>query len=148
MRSVAFFGNIVHAARTNLHFYPLAGVRHYGGMQALVTVGFGGAYPIAQAVGVGLVKVRHNAVYLPASGFFLLRRHIQNNTNSKQVVYLFKGDVLLPHLLEHRIDTLGAAFYFVAKTLRFHLVIDRLHKLLDKAVASALALLNLAFISA
>ena len=112
-------------------------------MQAFVAVGFGRAHPVAQAVGVGLVEVRHNAIHLPAGRFFLLRRHVQNHANGKQIIHLIEGDVLLLHLLQDGIDAFGPALYFILKALRLQLLVNGLHKLLDKAVARALALPHL-----
>ena len=143
VRGVAFLGDVVHAARADLHLHPLAGPRHDGGVQAFVAVGFGRAHPVAQAVGVGLVKVRDDAVYLPAGGFFLLRRHVQNHANGKQIIHLIEGDVLLLHLFQDGVDAFRPAFYLVVKALGFQLLINRLHEFLDEAVAGALALAHL-----
>ncbi len=49
------FGYLVHAVGPDLHLYPLSLLRHEGDMQCLVSVGFGVAHPVAQAVGMALV---------------------------------------------------------------------------------------------
>ena len=103
----------------------------------------GGAHPVAQAVGVGLVEVRHDAVDLPAGGFFLLRRHVQNHADGEQIIHLVEGDVLLLHLFQDGVDALGPAFYLVLEALGFQLLVNRQHKFLDEAVAGALALAHL-----
>ena len=104
MRSVSGFSNLVHALRTNLYFHPFSQVAHHGGVQGFVAIGFGYRNPVADAVVSGFVDFGDEGVNLPTVEPLSFRRRIQNNTDGKDVVHIFKRDILFLHLLPYRID--------------------------------------------
>ena len=111
VRGQSLFGNLVHASRPDLNFHPFARRRHHGGVQALVTISFWKADPIAQTVGVGLVKVRDDAVGAPGVGLFRFVGRIEDDANGKNIVDLFEGHPLLLHLAPDAVNALRPAFY-------------------------------------
>ena len=96
----ALFGNFVHALATNLNFYPLADfLVHERGVDGLVAIALGMADPVAEAVGMGGVEFRDVGIDLHTFGFFLgWVAWLEDDANGKNVVNVFKGDMLGLHL--------------------------------------------------
>ena len=140
VRGQAFFGDFVHAARADLDLDPLARRGHDRGVQALVAVGLGQADPIAQAVGVGLVVVRDDAVGAPCIGLFVLGVRFQNDADGEHVVHLFKADALLLHFGPYAVNTLGPSQDFVCDPLLIQRAPNREGKGVDEARAHSFSL--------
>ena len=100
----ALFCNFIHAARPDLYFHPLAAWPHYGSMQGLVTISLRGRNPIAQAIGIRTVQIRHNGIYLPTFGFFLFIVRIDNDPDGKKIIHFLKRNGLLAHLVPDGMD--------------------------------------------
>ena len=103
-------------------------------MQRLVTIRFGDRNPISHTIRIGRIKVGHDRIDCPATGLLLFTRTVQNDSNRKKIVHLVKTDMHALHLAPNRIDRLGSALEVVLEVLLLHLLLDRLHKLLDKGL--------------
>ena len=99
MCGVALLRDLIHALGTDLHLHPFARRRHHRGVQALVTVGLGNGNPVAQAVRVGRIEIRHHTVGPPGIALLLLLLGIQDNTNGEDVVDVLERHLLLLHLV-------------------------------------------------
>ena len=137
-----FFRDLVHPFGTYLHLYPSALGAHDGGMQRFIAIGFRSRYPVAQAAGIRLIKIRHNGIDLPTLRLFFLRGGIYYNSNCKEVVHFFKLHVLLLHLLVDGVYGLGPPQYLVFHFFAVQLCHYRLDKLIDIAGAFAFCLLQ------
>ena len=108
MGGKAPFGHVVHAAASDLDFHPLARRRHHRGVERLVAVGLGQADPVAQAIRIGLVEIRDDAVGPPDVGLLVRLVGVKDDSNGKHVVHLFEADLFGLHLVPNAEHALGS----------------------------------------
>ena len=65
--------------------------------------------PVAHALGIGRVEVRHHRIGRPAELFLGLLRAVDDDADGEDVVDALEGHVLLVHLRPDREDRLRAA---------------------------------------
>ena len=136
VRGKSSFGHIVHAIRTDLHFDPLALVRHEGVVQRLITVGLRRGQPVAEARGVGFVDLGERRVDLIAFGNFVLPIvGTENDANGQDVEDLLERHLLTLHFLPNAVRTLDARLNFVVNALAVQGGTDGGGELLEGIVA-------------
>ena len=143
VRSEPHLGDLVHAPTADLHFHPASAGAHHGGVQAFIAVRFRQADPVAQAIGVGLVEVRYNAVHFPAVGLLQFLFAIHDDADGEHIVHLFEGDVFLLHLVVDAMHALWPPFDLVPEAFVVQGFLDRQYEAADEALAHGLALLQL-----
>ena len=112
--SKSLLGNLVHTVGTYLNFNPLTLLRHKRYVQSLVSVGFRVVYPVAQTVGVALVKFADCHIDLETFVSLVLPAfRFKHNADGENIVYLFEWNMLCLHLVPNGIRTLHAGFNFV-----------------------------------
>src|SRR5690606_23765355 len=129
MRGIALLSNVIHSFTSNLNFDPLPVLRHYRRVQRLISVGFWGADPITQTVGVGRIKVGHDRIYLPTNRFLVFVWGVYHNADGEQVVYFFKGNILTTHLIPDGVNGLRAAGDLELQVELIKFLFDGLHEL-------------------
>ena len=113
----AFFGNLVHASRAYLHFYPVAVGAHHSKVQGLVAVGLGSRNPVARTVGVQAVKVGYGRINIPAQSLFLGGVvTLKHNSHGIEVVHLLERYMLGFHLLPYGIHRFEPGLGLVLQT--------------------------------
>ena len=136
VRSKSSFGHIVHAIGADLHFDPLALVRHEGVVQRLITVGFRRGQPVAEARGVGFVDLGERGVDLIAFGHFVLSVfRSENDANRQNVEDFLERNVFSLHFLPNAVRTLDARLDFVVHSLAVQGGTDGGGELLEGIVA-------------
>ena len=76
-------------------------------MQRLVTVGFRGVDPVAQAVGLGRVDVRDRGIDLVTLRLFRREgQRFEDDADGEQIVDLFERNLFALHLHPDRVDAL------------------------------------------
>ena len=101
------FGDVVHALRADLHLDPYAVGAHHRRVQRLVTVGFRGVDPVAQAVGLGRVDVRDRGIDLVTLRLFRREgQRFEDDADGEQIVDLFERNLFALHLHPDRVDAL------------------------------------------
>ena len=141
VRGDAPLGHGVHALGADLHLDPAAFGRH-GGVQRLVAVRLGDRNPVAHAVGIGRVEVRHDGVNRPAEPLLLLVRAVDDDADGEDVVDALEGHVLLVHLRPDREDRLRAALDVVFHAEAVEPLGDRHEEAGDEGAALLGALLE------
>ena len=118
VRREATLCNVIHALRAHLHLHPRALRTHHRGVQRLVAIGLGYAYPVAQTVGLRGVYIRDAGIDLPA--LRLLRgegQRLKDNAYGKEVVDLLEGYLLAAHLIPDGVDALHARRNLILKLI-------------------------------
>ena len=143
MGSQSPFGNFVHAVGTDLYFHPFVLWSHHGDMQTFVTVRFRDRYPVLHAFRVRLVHIGDDRVDLPAVRTFFFIWCVQDDTDGKQVVYVFERDVLFFQLVVDGVDGLRASLDVELQPSLLQLAFDRGDELGDVGVARTFRLVQL-----
>ena len=119
------FGDLIHPAGTDLHFHPFVLRAHDRDVQALVSIRLRNGNPVFHTVGVRLVHVGNDRIYLPAFRTFFFKWSIQHDTDREQIVYTFKLDLLLFQLVVDRVDGFGTSFDIELQARFLQLFLDR-----------------------
>ena len=112
-------------------------------MQTLIAVRLRHTQPVTQPLGVRLIHVRDDGIYLPAVHLLLLQRGVENDTDGKEVVNTLEGTFLLLHLLPDRVYRLRASFDMELQPCRFQALTDRLDEMLDIRITTLFRLAEL-----
>ena len=139
----ATLGDSIHALCAYLHLHPLALRSHHGDVQTLIAIALRHREPVAQAVGVGLVHIRHDAIDLPALLFLLIVLRIQYHTDGEEVIYTLEGAFLLLHLLVDGVDALGTPFDVELQSCSSQFLFQRLDERVYVGIAALLGLVEL-----
>ena len=134
VRGDASLGHGVHAFGADLHLDPAAFGRH-GGVQRLVAVRLGDRDPVAHALGIGRVEVRHHRIGRPAELFLGLLRAVDDDADGEDVVDALERDVLFVHLVPDREDRFGAALDVVFDAEAVQPLLDRHEEPPDEGLA-------------
>ena len=138
----ALFGYIIHPLAAYLHFYPLAFVAHQSYVKCLIAVGFRMAYPVAQAVWVRFINLGYGYVYVKALVEFFFRIFgTENDTDSQDIIYFFKCDMLGLHLVPDGIRGFDSCYQLIADTHFVQLCADRCCKFTEYFFAFRLCFL-------
>ena len=143
MCCVSFLRNFIHSASTNLHLHPFPFLTHHCGVQRFISVSFRSADPVAQTIRIGCEVIRYYGIHFPAIRFFSFIRRINCDTDSKQVIYFLKSNLLLFHFIPDRVNRFWPALYFVFKTFFIEFFPNRTRKLLYKLFTFLFTLLKL-----
>ena len=138
MGSKSVLCNIVHAFGSDLYLYPFIFRTQYSGMQTFITVALRHAEPVAHTLWVWLIHVGDEGKGLPALHILFLSWCIEDNTDSKEIVYTLEGALLLLHLLPDGVDTLCAALHVIFQTGSIELLLDWLDEAGDIGIARSL----------
>ena len=117
--------HLVHTFGTDLHFYPSFLGSQDRGMKRLVSVLLRDRQPIAQTFGVRREDISDERIDLPAVGFLLLRRRVQDDTNSKEVVNFIHVAMLSLHLMVDRVNRFRTPFDGKDKPFFFQFLFKR-----------------------
>ena len=104
VRRDSFLGHLVHLARANLHFHPLAARTDHGGVQRLVHVRFRQGDVILETARHRLPVGVHDAQRLVT-----LAHRVHDDAERNEVVDLFEAEPQLLHLRVNRIEVLRSA---------------------------------------
>ena len=128
----ALFGHLVHVVRTYLHLYPFALLRHQRYVQGVV-------YPVAQTVGVRLIYLANGHIYLETFVYLFLS-HLGgvDDAHGQDVVYLFKGYVLVLHLVPDAIGAFHACLQCIFNAYLVERLANGACKLVEQGVALCL----------
>ena len=130
--SQSFLRNLMHTPCTYLHLNPLPFVTHYGNVQSLVAVGLGGGYPVTNALRMRFVHLSEGGINHPALVFLGdVGLRVEDNTDGKQVIHLFKRHVFGGHFFPYRIHRLDSCVYIECITHHLEFVTYRCCKLLE-----------------
>ena len=135
--------NVIHAACANLNLHPLVLRSVHRNMQRFIPVALGHAQPVAQPLGVGLVHIGHNAVYLPALSLLLIGRRIQYDANGKKVIDMVQSRILNLHLVPDARYGLGAPLNGELQSSLLKTLLNRSDERLDISLTFALGLVKL-----
>ena len=143
MCCIAFFGNLIHALRSNLDFNPFPTWSHDSDVQRFVSSSFGIGNPISQTKRIGIVMFSNNGINFPSIKFFILFIRFVNNSNGKFVIDFLKANVLCTHFSAYRVDGFGPPFDGVFKVLIFERFSNFFRKSFDVSVLLFFAFDNL-----
>src|SRR5690606_6182739 len=122
----SFLGNFVHTFCPDLYFHPLTSWAHHCSVKGFVSIPFRGRYPIAETIWIRAVQICHNGIYFPAFCFFPLCRCVNDNSDSKQVVDLFKWNRFFTHFIPDGINGFWTSEYLCLDALFFEYFFYRL----------------------
>lgn len=143
MGGKALFGYLVHAARANLHLYPVAVGAHKGDVERLVAVGFGICNPVAGAVGMRAVEVGEGRIELETHLLFGHPfRRVENYAHGVEIVDLLEGNMLGVHLAPYRVDRFEARLGLVLQPHSVEALENRRGEVVVDHLAAGLALGN------
>ena len=80
-------------------------------MERFVSIAFRYRQPVFQTRWIRSIHISDNRIDIPAFGFLLLRRDIENYPYGEEVKYIFDVNFLLSQFVPDRRDGFCAAFY-------------------------------------
>ena len=128
----AFFGDVVHAARADLHFHPNARIAEQGAVQGLVAVGFGVFHPVPQSFRHISVYARNDGedmVALVSLALLGIGVVLKDDADGIQVVNLVEGNSFRVHLAPGRIGRLDAFLDFILESCGIQRFLDRFYEI-------------------
>ena len=144
--SKTLFGHLVHTVGTNLYLDPFTLFRHQRDVQRLIAVGLRMTEPVAQTVGVGLVDLTDGDIDIEALVDFLCTvLGGEDDADSKDVVNLIEGDVLVLHLVPDGVGTLHTLLDGVVDTHAVERLTDGGCKLGEQVLTGVTTLRELTF---
>ena len=109
MSGKSLFCHLIHTVGTNLYFYPLACLGHQCHVQGLIAIGLRMTEPVAQTVWMRLVDFGDGDVDVETLvDLFFPDFRREDDTDGKDVIYIFEGHMLVLHLAPYRIRCLDA----------------------------------------